>query len=119
MSLQKMTCIVCPRGCQLEVDAEAGVVTGNSCPRGAAHGLAEAVNPVRTITTTVCVVDQNDSQIAVAPVRTLRPIPKKLMFDAMREINALRVHLPIRRGDVLISNILESDADVVATQDLK
>ena len=35
------------------------------------------------------------------------------------EINALRVHLPIRRGDVLISNILESDADVVATQDLK
>ena len=118
MSLQKMTCIVCPRGCQLEVDAEAGVVTGNSCPRGAAHGLAEATNPTRTLTTTARVVDDSGAPLTVVPVRTTTAIPKSLLFEAMREIDGLRVRLPLRRGDVLIEDLLSTGASVIVTRDI-
>jgi len=118
MSVAKLTCIVCPQGCSLEVDSETGAVVGNSCKRGAAYGLAETTNPTRTLTTTVCVVDDVGSRVDMEPVRTAEPIPKSLLFDAMKEIDALRVKKPIRRGDALIVNLLGSGVDVVATRDL-
>ena len=113
-----MTCSVCPRGCSLEVDPEAGTVVGNSCKRGFEHGLAEATHPERTLTTTVRVVDERGEMIDMEPVRTAKPIPKGLLFDAMREIDALRVKLPIRRGDVLVKNLLDTGVDLVACKDL-
>ena len=118
MSLQKITCIVCPRGCSLEVDAENGVVKGNNCKRGEAYGIAEATNPTRTLTSTARVVDSDGEIVEMAPVRTAAPIPKGLIFDAMKQIDALRLHKPVLRGDVLIANILGTGVDVVATRDL-
>ena len=45
-----LICIVCPKGCHLKVDEENGYkVTGNGCPRGAAYGEKELVNPTRVI----------------------------------------------------------------------
>ena len=38
METRRLTCIVCPMGCQMEVTLQDGVpvsVTGNTCPRGA------------------------------------------------------------------------------------
>lgn len=119
MSVIKMTCIVCPRGCSLEVDPEAGTVTGNSCRRGFEHGLAEATNPVRTLTSTARVVDENGEAADMEPVRTAKPIPKRMLFDAMREVDALRVRRPIHRGDVLIPNLLGTGVDLIATKDLR
>lgn len=117
MSAQNITCIVCPRGCALEVDAESGTVAGNSCKRGVDYGIAEATNPVRTLTTTVRVVDQNGDYLGVVPVRTSGPAPKGCMFDAMKVINAVRATKPIKRGDVLVPNILNTGVDVVATRE--
>ncbi len=56
--------------------------------------------------------------IDMEPVRTAKPIPKRLLFDAMREIDALRVKLPIRRGDTLIRNLLDTGVDLIACKDL-
>lgn len=118
MSVQNITCITCPRGCSLVVDVENQTVTGNSCPRGAAYGLAEATNPVRTIASTVRVVDQNGEFVDMEPVRSASPIPKGLIFDAMKLIDAARVTKPIRRGDVVIANLLDTGVDVIAARDL-
>ncbi len=118
MSVQHITCIVCPRGCALEVDAQAGTVTGNSCKRGAEYGIAEATNPTRTLTTTVRVVDEHGEPLDVAPVRTAAPIPKGSLFDAMKVVDAVRAVKPIRRGDVIVPNILNTGVDVIATRDL-
>ena len=50
---RKLTCIICPRGCQLTVSGEADnlTVTGHACPRGQVYGINEVSNPVRTIST--------------------------------------------------------------------
>ena len=117
MAIQNITCIVCPRGCRLEVDSERGEVKGNSCPRGRAHGLAEATNPTRTLTTTVRVVDEAGATIDMAPARTAAPIPKGLLFDAMKAINSVSVRKPVRRGDAIIPNLLDTGVAVVATRD--
>ena len=118
MSQQNVTCITCPRGCSLVVDVDAKTVTGNSCPRGAVYGLAEATNPVRTLTSTVRVVDAEGAFVDMEPVRTSAPIPKGMLFDAMKAIDAVRAQKPIRRGDVIISNLLETGVDVIAARDL-
>ncbi len=114
---RNLTCIVCPIGCQLSVTLENGVVTevtGNTCPRGKQYAIDECTNPVRTITTTA-----RTSIGGVIPVKTDRPIPKELMFECMKEIDRAVVTLPAEIGDVVIENLLGTDANVVVTANMK
>ena len=56
--VRRLTCIRCPRGCQLEAVVEGGSVasvTGTACPRGAAYAADEVCHPMRCVTTTVAV----------------------------------------------------------------
>ena len=55
-----LICIVCPRGCALTVSDESGTytVTGNTCPRGEAYGIAETTHPTRTVTSVVRVTNR-------------------------------------------------------------
>lgn len=111
---RKLTCIVCPKGCDLLVEFnEAGEVkniTGYTCPRGKDYAYAECTAPVRTVTTTVrC----NDG--TVVSVKTSAPIPKSMIFDVMREINSVSADDGVRIGDVVIGNVLGTGADVVVT----
>ena len=114
---RSLTCIVCPIGCQLTVTLENGAVTevvGNTCPRGKQYAIDECTNPVRTITTTA-----RTSNGSVIPVKTAQPIPKDLMFECMNVINGAVVTLPAQIGDVVISNLLDTGADVVVTANMK
>ena len=109
-----LTCIVCPRGCQLKVELdESGAVlsvTGNTCPRGKQYAIDECTHPMRTVTSTVRTADGG-----VVAVKTDRTIPKERMFDCMREINKAVKSLPAHIGDVVIENVLGTGANVVVT----
>ena len=99
-----LICIVCPKGCHLKVDEENGYkVTGNGCPRGAAYGEKELVNPTRVITSTVRVEAKTARRV---PVKTASDIPKGKIYDIMKELVAI--------GDVVIPNVLGLGVDVVA-----
>lgn len=112
--IRELTCIVCPRGCQLraELDAQGAVVgvTGNVCSRGKQYAIDECTHPMRTVTSTVRA--ENGTPV---PVKTSRTIPKEKMFDCMKQINRVRLSLPARIGDVVIQNVLDTGADVVVT----
>ncbi len=115
MMKRELTCIVCPMGCSLSVEIEDGKVisvTGNTCPRGEAYANSECLHPERTITSTVRCADGS-----VAPVKTCKPVPKEKVFECMKAINAVIAPLSIRRGDVIIENIENTDVDVIATAD--
>lgn len=111
---RRLTCIVCPKGCDLLVEFdEAGEIkniTGHTCPRGKNYAYAECTAPVRTVTTTVRCDDG-----AVVAVKTSAPIPKSMVFDVMREINSVSADNSVRIGDVIISNVLGTGADIVVT----
>lgn len=112
--MTELICIVCPKGCRLKVDEQNEYkVTGNSCERGADYGRAELMHPTRTLTTTVLL---RGGELPRCPVRTSAPIPKAQMFEAMEQIDRLAVAAPVRRGDVLIADLLGSGADLIATR---
>lgn len=109
-----LTCIVCPRGCQLKVELDENgavlSVSGNSCPRGKQYATDECTHPMRTVTSSV-----RTSDGGVVSIKTDRTIPKELMFDCMKEIDRQTVTLPVRIGDVVISDLLGTGANVVVT----
>ena len=112
-----LTCIVCPKGCQLKAELENGAiaeVTGFTCPRGKQYAIDECTHPMRTVTSTV-----RTQAGEVVPVKTSRTIPKELIFDLMKEINSTVVPLPAHIGDVVIANVLGTGADVVVTANLE
>ncbi len=112
---KKLTCIVCPIGCELSVEFEDGKVKsvkGNTCPGGKKYATDEIINPMRTITTTIkC--DNED----VLPVKTDHTIPKDKMFECMQIINSHIAHLPISIGDVIIEDVFGSN--IVATANME
>lgn len=113
--MNKLICIVCPKGCHLTVSPEKGEVTGNACPRGKEYGLMELTNPTRVITTTV----QIDGAIHPRlPVKTSQPIPKGKMLEIMALIGQAKVTAPVKIGDVIIENILGTGADIVACRNM-
>lgn len=112
----EMICTVCPTGCALAVDIEDGVVTrvtGNLCKRGHAHAVAEATCPVRTLTTTVrlCGGDR-----PLLPVRTNRAVPREKLREIVRLLNGITVSAPVTEGTILVTDVLGTGADVVATR---
>ena len=114
---RELTCIVCPKGCQLTVELEGKKilsVEGYTCKRGLAYAEAECTAPVRTVTSTAALVSGG-----VVAVKTAAPIPKALVFRAMEEINRLRLADDVKLGDILIENLLDTGVSVVATADAR
>ena len=112
--MKELICIVCPKGCHLEVDTEKEKVTGNTCKRGEVYGLNEVKNPTRVVTSTIRIKGGS-----VVPVKTENPIPKNMIFDVMKEINSSEATLPVKVGDVLIENILGTGVDIIAAKSVK
>ncbi|MBE6047658.1 MAG: DUF1667 domain-containing protein [Clostridium sp.] len=113
---KELICISCPNGCHLKVDAENDVVKGNKCPRGKEYGLNEVKHPVRVITSTMKV---EGGTFPVVSVKTKTAIPKELNFKCMEEINKVTVKAPVHIGDILISNVLDTGVDIIATKNIE
>lgn len=115
---RELTCINCPRGCTLTVEMngnEVVSVSGNYCPIGERYGREEVVAPKRVLTTSVLI---HGAKERVVSVRTTAPIDKKILMQAMELVDRLEVEAPVRIGDVVIKNILGSDADVIITKNV-
>ncbi|MCR5592147.1 MAG: DUF1667 domain-containing protein [Saccharofermentans sp.] len=115
---KEIICINCPVGCRITVTDETEThtmkVSGNECKRGHEYAIQEITQPKRMITAVV-LVKGGDEPLSV---KTSIPIPKECIQHIMKEISLLEVRPPIRQGEVLISNICETGADIVATKEL-
>ncbi len=120
----QFNCTTCPSECLLTVeverDADGAVVevhfvTGNSCPRGDTFAHQELTCPMRVLTTTVAVSGGDE---ALLPVRTTEAIPLALHTKAMDLIRGLIVGAPIRMGDVVLENLLNTNIDLIASMDI-
>ena len=57
-------------------------------------------------------------RLPVVPVKSSVPVPKEMLFDCMTEINKVTVKAPVKIGDVVLKNILNTGADIVATNEV-
>lgn len=113
-----LTCIRCPRGCQLVATIEGGsitAVTGNACPRGAAYAADEVCHPMRCVTTTVAVTDSPLD--AVVTVRTDGDVPKEKIADVVAALATVRLEAPVHVGDLVLADACGTGVNVVATRE--
>ena len=120
----RFNCTTCPSECLLTVEverdadgavAEVHSVIGNSCPRGDTFARQELTCPMRVLTTTIAVSGGDETLL---PVRTAEAIPLELHAQAMDLIRGLVVEAPIRMGDVVLPNLLDTGTDLVASTDI-
>lgn len=120
----QFNCTTCPFECLLTVEVERSAdgavvevrsVTGNSCPRGDTFAHQELTCPMRVLTTTVAVSGGDE---ALLPVRTANAIPLALHAQAMDLIRGLVVKAPIRMGDVVLEDLLNTNIDLIASMDI-
>ena len=112
---RSFTCVQCPMGCPLTVTLEDGAVTGvagNTCPRGAKYGAAEATHPERVVTSLVGVAGDYHP----VSVKTAGPVPKERVDDVLYQISATTVEPPVSIGDVVIADVAGTGVDVVCTK---
>lgn len=113
MSTEKLTCTVCPIGCEITAsikDGSIAEVSGHGCKRGKAYAKAEITDPRRTLTTTM-----RTEGGGLLPVKSANPLPKGMLFECMSEINKTVARQPVKIGDVLIENICNTGISIVAT----
>lgn len=116
-------CTTCPSECALTIETridENGVehvlsVQGNRCARGRKFAEQEIIRPMRILATTI-VVRGGDEKLL--PVRTARPIPRDLHLSAMRDIRHTSVTAPVHMGDVVMSDLLVTGVDLVASMNV-
>lgn len=120
----RFNCTTCPSECLLAVEverdadghvAEVRRVTGNSCPRGDKFAHQELTCPMRVLTTTVAVSGGDE---ALLPVRTAEAIPLALHAQAMDLIRDVVVEAPIRMGDVVLKDLLNTNINLIASMDI-
>lgn len=115
MEEKKIICITCPLGCEITVRGDADRVDsieGHACKRGEAYARDEFIAPVRILTTSVSVAGAGSPLV---PVRSRTPIPKGKMFDCVRLLQSVELTAPVGIYDVVVSDILGTGVDIVAT----
>ena len=121
----QFNCTTCPSECLLTVEVEHDAngamvevrsVTGNNCPRGDKFAHQELTCPMRVLTTTVAVSGGDE---ALLPVRIADAIPLALHAQAMNFIRGVVVEAPIRMGDIVLKNLLNTNIDLIASMDIE
>jgi CxxC motif-containing protein len=113
--IDRLTCVLCPIGCELEVERAAGGldVRGNQCDKGLDFAAEEVLHPKRNLATSVPLMGTTSRMVSV---RLSAPVPRDMIFPILAEIAKLRPEPPVRRGQVLISSVLDTGVSVIATR---
>jgi len=114
-------CTACPKGCPIRVIAteendQGFILEGHSCQKGKDFVLAEMINPVRILTTTVQLNHHNPSRL---PVRSDIGIPKKMLMACMSELKQITVDPPVSMGETVVENILGLGINIIASRSVE
>jgi len=115
---KRLICVNCPMGCTLDVTVNGKTVievSGNKCKRGEDYAQAEISDPRRMVATTVKV---QGGIHPLVPVYTAAPFPKPRIFDLLERLRKVELRAPVRIGQVVLANALDTGVDVLASRDL-
>ncbi|TFB09431.1 DUF1667 domain-containing protein [Candidatus Atribacteria bacterium MT.SAG.1] len=116
MMEREFVCIICPNGCRILLEYEGTnikSIKGDECPKGKDYVKNEITNPLRVFTGSVLV---GNGDFSLASVKTSVPIPKKYLKKIGEITRQLKVDAPVEIGQVVASNLLDSNIDLIATR---
>ena len=130
---EQITCICCPKGCEMLVsDASKApadltdkerkfhiigdyYVENNICKRGLNYALEEKTAPQRTLTSIV----RAANRLEPVSVRTDKPIAKSAIPACLEVLRDVEVDGSFDVGHVIVENICDTGANIVATKPLR
>lgn len=116
---ETIICVLCPLACEIKIiiDDWGNVqkMVGAKCDKGKEYALKEHTRPERVLTTTV-----RTSKVShpLLSVRTDRPVPKNLLEQCMGLLAKVKINSSVKKGGIILHNILKTGANVIATQEL-
>ena len=114
---KEFICINCPLGCRLKVRVDGGKVeeiTGILCKRGMDYAKQESILPMRMLTANMKAVGCERPFSVISS----RPMPKNMLIKCAMELKNHRPKTPIKMGDIVVENILDTGCDIIATSNL-
>ena len=112
--MKKLTCIVCPNGCDLLIDDNLNV-SGNLCNRGKEFAIQELSHPKRVLTASIKTVFED---MPVVSCKSDGEIDKELLMDAMEILKHTIIKERLKMGSVVIENILNTNVNVITTKNM-
>lgn len=114
----KKKCKVCPVSCDLEIIEDKSskdkyMVKGNKCGRGSEYAIKEILEPSRAITSRVLLENGPMGRVAV---KTDGIIPSQFVDEAMELIKNTTAYTPLKKGDIIIENILDTGVNLIAAR---
>ena len=112
----RLTCIICPLGCSIEVNVENDKivdVSGHGCPRGIKFAETEVYNPQRMLTTIMML---DGGEYPFLPVISQEEVPKEKLRDCLSLLKKNKVKAPIKMGDIIEENILGTGVNIIAAK---
>ena len=118
MNVEKkhFTCVTCPVGCEVDVEVkDSNIISmkGNRCDKVKEFVLQELKEPMRVFTTIVRI---KGAKYAMLPVRTDKPIPKRLFTQAIEQLSSIDLQAPVHMSNVIVKDVAGSGANIVATR---
>ncbi len=114
---KEIICIVCPNGCRMNVfiDEQNKVtrVDNALCRNGRAYAETEIQCPQRSLTSTIRV---KGGSFPLVSVRSNKPIPKEKLQEAVKLLRTIELTAPVDFHQVIVSNILDTGADIITTK---
>jgi CxxC motif-containing protein len=110
---KSLICLSCPVGCRLEAVPDGKndwEVSGNQCPRGVVYARNELTDPRRIVT---AVVRSDSELLPFIPVRTDRPLPRRMAARLLNELYRMQIKTPVKCGEVLIKDFDQTGVNIV------
>ena len=113
--LHQSICYGCSEKCLLSIDKKGNeiIVIGNKCYKGIEYGK-ESLNNKGILTTVVRA--KGGKYPKVVPVKSSAPIDKGLWLECSKALSRIYVSLPVKTGDVVCKNILNTGVDIICTK---
>ncbi len=116
---REFVCIICPNGCRIKVEYEEiniKNIKGDECFKGKEYVKNEITNPLRVFTGSILV---ENGDFSLVSVKTHVPIPKKYLKKIGEITRQLKVEAPIKASQIIVSNLLNENIDLIATRKIE
>ncbi|NMM64126.1 DUF1667 domain-containing protein [Clostridium sp. P21] len=115
--IREIICDKCNKKCILGIDKydESIQVSGNLCNIGIEYACFK-INSNKDILTTLVRIKGADTN--VVPVKSNKPLDKKFWIECSKALSRLYVGAPIKAGDIICKNILNTGVDIVCTKSM-
>lgn len=114
--IREVICDICDKKCIISIDSIDDELEffGELCSEGIKYANMKINN--KDIFTTL--VRIKGSKYNVVPVKSSKVLDKKLWVECSKALSRLYVGAPIKVGDIVCKNILNTGADIICTKNI-